>query len=445
MIRDTNIESAPNDLAGWKAVERVLGKRISDRIQSAGLFAETLFRHYFGCKRAEYLAKEYERLSVVHAFMEWLVYDYRPILRSDKKKRKDKNKRWHIGARKGKTLAEKMLAAGLPATEAKLLETCMQANPSLFRIISVESGSTITVEDILLGGEYVIHDKMLSECVQADQFLTGRVFPVGQFHFFSPAGPPLSALLVTEAVHYLESVGVEFSREGLRRGADKFGWLWNWYDKRSRETHMPLLRNTDGEDLILQTASFSVSDEKVVRAALAHRKDIEYDQEEDEYNWLRYQTKQPMIPGDTLSLGRMHFVLNELILEVNSAERLQAARKWLEKIPGVKYLDVKSRDLNQGDFDLPMDDKMGPKETVEVTPELASYLQESFNRHYMNWLDSSLPVLGGKTPRQMCRSETGRKKVAMLIRTIPTPVGNPGVKVEVPRQKMLRELDLESE
>ncbi|MBN1845317.1 MAG: DUF2384 domain-containing protein [Sedimentisphaerales bacterium] len=444
MARDTNIVPAADDLAGWKAVERILGKRISDRIDASGLVTEALFRQYFGSKRAEYLAKEYECMSVIHAFMEWLAYDYRPVLRSDKKRRKDKTRR-PKGVRRGKTLAEKMLAAGLPAAESRLLEACMQANPSLFRIISVESGSYEVVEDILLGGEYVIHDKMLSECVQAGQFLTGRVFPAGQFHFFSPTGPPLSHLLVTEAADYLESVGMEFSREGLRRGADKFGLLWKWYDKRSRESHVPILRNTDGEDLIWQTASFSVSDEKTVREALAQREDIEYDQEEDEYKWLRHQTGRSMIAGDMLYLGRMHFVLNELIIEVNSAERLQTARRWLEKIPGVKYLNVKSRDFNQGEFDMPLDDRMGPKKTVEITPELASCLQEFFNRHYMGWLDSPLPMLDGKTPRQMCLSEAGRQKVATLIRTIPTPVGNPGVKIDIPRQQMLRELGLESE
>jgi len=445
MTIDNNVLPAADDLAGWKAAEHVLSKRISDRIRSSGIVTAALFRQYFGCKHAEYLLEEYERLSVMHAFIEWLIYDYRPVLRSNKKKRKDKNRQRRKAIRRGKSLAEKMLAAGLPAAEAKILEADSQAHPSLFRITSVESGSTVTVDDILLGGEYVIHDKMLSECVRTDQCLTGRVFPVGQFHFFSPMGPPLPILLITEAADYLESVGVEFSREGLLREAEKFGRLWNWYDKRASEDHMPLLRNTDGEELFWQTASFSVSDENAAREALAQREDIEYDQEEDEYLWFRYQSKQPMIPGDTLHLGRMRFVLNELILNVNSAERLQVARKWLEKIPGVKYLDVKSRDLNQGDFDVPMDDKMGPKESVEVTPELASYLQESFRQHYVSWLDSPLPVLDGKTPRQMCRSKAGQKKVAMLIRTIPAPVGNPGVKIEVPRQEMLRDLGLESE
>ena len=381
----------------------------------------------------------------MHAFIEWVVNDYRPVYRNDKKKMKDKIRRRFKHSRPSKTLAEKMLAAGLPAVQAKLLEACSQANPSFFRTISVEDGSSLVVEDILLGGQTLVHDKMLSGCVEAGQVLVGRVFPVGQFHFYSPLGPPLSGLLVMEAEEYLESLGVEMTREGLLRGATKFGRLWAWYDQRAEEGFMPNLRNTDGHELIWHTASFSVSNEESVRQALVSRDDIDYDDEADEYLWFREQGKGAKIPGDVLNLGHIRFVLNELILEVNSAERFEAARSWLAKIPGVRYLDVKTRDLGRGPSDTPMDDRMGPKEAVEITPELSSHLQELFRQHYIKWLDDPLPMLEGKTPRQMCRRKDGRKKVAMLIHTIPNPVNNQGVNINVPREEMLRELGLESE
>ncbi len=447
MGEDTNILPAPNDLAGWKAVENVLSRRISDRIRASRLVTPGLFRQYFGCKDEEHLLEEYADLSVMHAFIEWLANDYRPILRGNRKDKKDKIRQRRKATRRGKTLAEKLLAAGLPAAEAKLLEACSKAHPSLLRIISVESGTSLTVEDILLGGKLVIHDKLLSGCVEAGQCLTGRVFPAGQFYFFSPMGPPLPNLLAMEATEYLESLGVKFTREGLLREADKFGWLWDWYDERAVEGYMPQLRNTDGEELIWQTAAFSVADEheQAVRRALATREDIDYDDENDEYLWFRHQDKDAMIPGDTLHLGRMRFLLCELILDVNSAERLKAARQWLEGIPGVKYLGVKTQDLNEQPRDAPMDDRMGPKESVEMTPELASYLQDSFRQHYMKWLDTPLPMLNGKTPRQTCKTKTGRQKVAMLIRTIPTPVGNAGAEIDIPRQEMLQSLGLESE
>ena len=88
---------------------------------------------------------------------------------------------------------------------------------------------------------------------------------------------------------------------------------------------------------------------------------------------------------------------------------------------------------------------MGPRESVEMTPELVYSLEEMFRKHYMKWLDESLPILDGKTPRQACKTKAGKQKVAMLIRTIPQPVGNEGVEIDVPREEMLRSLGIDSE
>ena len=162
MAVDTNILPAADDLAGWKATENVLTKRISERVQSSDLVTRRTLRQFFGCKDKEHLLDEYADWSVMQAFIEWLVNDYRPIFRSSTKGKRDKIRQRRKGVRRGKTLAEKMLAAGLPVAEAKILEACSQAHPSFFRIVSVEVGSSLTVDDILLGGKIVIHDKMLS-------------------------------------------------------------------------------------------------------------------------------------------------------------------------------------------------------------------------------------------------------------------------------------------
>jgi len=276
--------------------------------------------------------------------------------------------------------------------------------------------------------------------------MAGRLVPIGKFNFFSPAGPPLSPFLVFDAISYLESQGVTLSKEGLRRDASKFGLLWNWYDKRSPEVTMPHLKNTDGHELILQTASFSYADEKVLRETLSDREDIDYDEENDVYHWNRAQEQgQGMVlPGGKLSLGRIEIVLDELILHVNSTERLDRAAQWLEKIPGVEFLDVKSQDINEEGFDTPMDDQMGSEKPMEMTPEIAESVQSQFHEYYMNWLDRSLPMLEGKTPRQTCKSKAGQQKVATLIRTIPSPTSDQDLEIIIPRQKMLKELGLES-
>ena len=436
---DTNKLPAPDNLAGWKAVEHALNDRISDRLRQSELITQATLRQYLGCKDEDYFVEEYGRLSFMHAFIEWLVNDFRPTSHSGAHSKTGKKRRLGSPGSK-KTLAEKMLAAGLPAAEAAVLESITSAYPSIYIIQKISAGQTLTVEDLILGGERLIHDKLLSGCVECGQCLTGRVVPVGQFHFFTPLGPPLPNRLAVDAVEYLKALGVELTAEGLRRGAIKFGRLWAWFDDQMEEDTFPQLRNSDGEELVLQTASFKVGDEKAVRDAFRRRADIDYDEEEEVYEWFREQDHDAILVGDTVMLGHMRFVVDELILEVNSEERLQAARRWLEAIPGVVFQGARMQTIDPDATDIPPDDRIRSEPDIILDPAVIAQVQESFREHYMKWLDMSLPMLQGKSPRQVCKTEEGRKKIAMLIRSIPMPVGN--IQIEVPRDEMLREIGL---
>jgi len=130
------------------------------------------------------------------------------------------------------------------------------------------------------------------------------------------------------------------------------------------------------------------------------------------------------------------------VLTVNSAKRFATARKWLEKLPGVVFRNVKTRRWDEREQDRPMDERISQPQPVEITPQLAASLQEMIDKQYMEWIDMPLPVLGGKTPRQACCTNAGRQQVTMLIRTMPDPIGQASVRV--PRQAMLRELGLVS-
>jgi hypothetical protein len=176
---------------------------------------------------------------------------------------------------------------------------------------------------------------------------------------------------------------------------------------------------------------------------LIGREDIDYDAAENEYSWIREAKDNPKVPGEILRLGRIEFVGDELVLTVNSAKRLAMAREWLEKLPGVAFRNVTTRRLNELAEDRPLDERISKPQPVEMTPELTASVQEMLNKQYMAWLDTPLPVLGGKTPRQACRTPDGRRQVTMLIRTAPDPMGP--APVRVPRQAMLRELGLAGE
>lgn len=417
---------APDDLKGWKEADlRLYGRLIGYFRSREELRSARAVKRYFDDEDLEFYLKEHKDRGVGGAYMAWGILDYHPTKTSQ-------------------TPAEKMLAKGLPPIEAILLRARMEACPTLYRVAGHDpQAGTIDLEDVLLGGAVAVHDRMMSENIEDGLFFAARVFPAGRFHFVELAGPPLVAGMGLEAVEFLRGCGMEFTREGLRRDAHKFGWLWRWSDEWQARWKSPHLRNTDGDELLWHIASFSVANPDQTRQTLRQREDIEYDDQADELVWSKAAGRNSKMPGETVTLGRMELVGDELVLTVNSAKRLAVARQWLEKLPGVVFKSVRTRRWDEAEKDRPLDERISPPKPVEMTPELNAAVQAMMDKHYKAWIDTPLPVLGGKTPRQACQTEAGRQQVTMLIRTMPDPMGRGSVRA--PRQAMLRELGLTTE
>jgi hypothetical protein len=420
--RDVEVP-ASDDLKGWKAVDQRLSRRFAEHFElDDRLWSSRAIKRYFGDDDLEHYLEEHARQSVIVAYTAWGILDYRPNKTS-------------------KTQAEKMLAEGLPAPEAMLLRARMEAYPTLYRVAGHDpKAGTVDLEDVLLGGAATVYDRLMSENIEDNLFFPARVFPAGQFHFVETVGPPLGAGMGLEAVEFLRSCRVEFTPEGLRREVHKFGWMWQWIEEQQAHWQPPRMCNTDGDELLWHTASFSVANPADTRQALLQRPDVQYDDEEDEFIWIKETGEGAKMLGGPVTMGRMEFVGDELVLTVNSAQRLATARTWLEKLPGVAFRNVKTRPWNEDEKDLPMDERMPEPEPPEMTPELIAHVQDMMDRHYKEWIDTPVPALGGQTPRQACRTEAGRQQVTMLIRTMPDPMGDASVRA--PREAMLRELGL---
>lgn len=428
-IRDSAASQAvpePDDLAGWKEADRRVAERFVDHLRRDTRFRSSrAAKRYFGDEDLTRFLKAHRLQSVAVAYTAWGILDYRPT-------------------RKSRTRAEEMLAKGLPEPEARLLRARIEAHPTLYRVAGRDpQAGTIDLEDVLLGGAVTVHDRLMSESIDSGLFLAARAFRAGRFHFVELAGPPLGAGMGMEAVEFLQDCRMEFTPEGLRRDAHLFGWLWDWLDEWEANWQPPHLQNTDGDDLLWHTASFHVADPEAARQALLQRRDVEYDEENDEFVWTRATGRGARMLGGPVTLGRIESVGDELVLTVNSARRFRTARKWLGKLPGVVFRNVTTRRWDEPDEDRPLDERLSKSEPVEMTPELTAAVQEMMDRQYMQWLDEPLPILGGKTPRQACATPAGRLQVTMLIRTTPDPMG--AEPVYVPRQAMLRALGLPSD
>ena len=349
---------ATGDLDGWKQADSRLTGRFVDQMDEEGFWSARALKDYFGDDDARALLVAHEARAVAQAYTTWAILDYRP-------------------QRAGKTRAERMLAKGLPEPEAMLLRARIASYPSLYRVASHDAkAGTVVLEDVLLGGAVTVYDQLFSENIDDSVLIAARVFPAGRFHFFDPAGPPLGAIMGGEAAEFLQECGLDFTKDGLRRDAHMFGWLWGWLDRWEKNWKPPSLRNTDGDELLWHTASFSVADPQKVRDALAGRKDIDYDETEDEFVWSKVAGKGAKMFGGPVTMGRIELIGDELVLTVNSAKRFATGRKWLAKLPGVTFRNVATRRLDEPAKDRPLDERISKPEPVEMTPELTASLQE---------------------------------------------------------------------
>jgi hypothetical protein len=179
--------------------------------------------------------------------------------------------------------------------------------------------------------------------------------------------------------------------------------------------------NAEGDELEFCAAEYRVEDEAGLVAALKAFKAFEPEENEDtairSFAWLEQVTDQPR-----RSYGRIEIRSGKLRLECNSRMRLAIGRQLVEKHGGARLAHladsfesleaVKQKSLQKGP-------RPKAEKTSRIPPEvereiLLKYKQE----HYTNWVDQRLPALGGQTPREAARSETGRRALEDLLRTM---------------------------
>jgi hypothetical protein len=415
---------AADDLDGWKRVDRRLGERLVQAFMTGRRPSDRAVARYFGTARVGWRFLEGpEREHAVGAFFEWAVQYYR-------------------AADDRPTAVERLLLGPLPEAERLLLAARGEARPSLYRIAAIEPGR-VTLEDLLFGGSVVATDRLLAASAQLGVCLAAATYTAGDFTFLVITGPPLGAGEVLPALRYLEGQGLDPSPEGIGATSNLFGRLWSWLEReRAARPRVPQMANFDGDPLLLHTAHYTVTDEAAARSALKARPDLDFNEGNGSYIWqLPAGNRARQMPGDgPVSGGRLVFESGGLILETNSTERFNKARVWLDGIPGISFSHFETQspeEIAEAAADAPRRERVP---SAQLPAEALEAAQRMLDEHYLKWVDEQIPALGGRTPREHCRTEKGRREVAMMIRTMSDPGGMPGLRV--PRARMLESLRL---
>jgi len=237
----------------------------------------------------------------------------------------------------------------------------------------------------------------------------------------------------------LEEQGIPVTAEGLAEHSYFGGRIAVWKAaRRERPPRRLKMVNFDGDPILMHTAEFSMRDPDAVARHFDEREDIDFDEGQGLWVWERETGSGRTKDGapEVVLLGRLEMDGDRLVLEVNSEQRFEAASAWLEDLPGVELRDVQTRELEPGlpprDDLPPLDeadeeaddgefDDRPPEDESEPSGRLdeAAVLERLVDFHASNlrrWPDASVPALGGKTPREACRTNEGRRKVDFMLR-----------------------------
>jgi hypothetical protein len=296
---------------------------------------------------------------------------------------------------------------------------------SIWEVLEVEPGKSVTVRDLLSGDERHVHEVRGSATLVERDAVLGRVVDHEGVSVFCGTHPrPLPPFEAAEVLRRARSKLRRQSAvpvEKLRKVSVGRFLIARWEeavdDLDARTSIPPRLSNTDGDDLLLTTDHFSF--ESGARAEVEGRlRGLEGSQPpeeggEDCFTFLRSGNAVHQDWENTV-IATAWLSGYSMRLETNSIARADELLRRIEK--ACRGL-IRHRAREHSDpLALAQRSRQREPESNLPTKENQLLVRELKERHYGNWPDQPLPALGGKTPRQAARTRDGRAQLDLLLR-----------------------------
>jgi hypothetical protein len=226
--------------------------------------------------------------------------------------------------------------------------------------------------------------------------MLGRPLPVGESHRAFSGFMSVRPDLVGEALALLEEGDPD----------DLVTFLGSMH-------RPPAITNTDGEDMALTDITWSLPDgcrldEALTGAGLTCDDGGTWTLVRDTVNQKRSVIASLRVTGSRLE-GH-----------VNSAERASELLQLVADVaPGAVHLDTEVQDLDFLDLSA---GPAGPPPTPSLPddPAMRAALEEHIMRYEQEWLDTSIPALSGRTPREAAADPIAREDLVRLLATLPS-------------------------
>ena len=348
----------------------------------------------------------------------------------------------------------------------RYLEALRDSKASLYEVVDIDPGTSLTVRDLLVHGEALtVHEREGSRTAAVWDRVAARIVPLNEeigitgavLHFRYEAGNQVLSGFDRIVKKESRQLGRRFRHRSRRRGkrrrpspeippvereaivrglpcAQMLAQVWLLDTVSQALAPMPELRNTDDEPLVFCEVRFPIlGDIGKISAALDGIETLErVTDAEAQWAWhapgspsqraARYKRGNPtaktsIISGTTL-LGHVRIEDGAVTLSTNSRERVERGETYLSSRLGNlvgpalissqdPYQAMRERSSRTAPDDLPV-----PSD--EAVQAMHAYLDE----HYRQTLDDPLPVLGNRTLRQAVKTKKGREEAIAWLKQL---------------------------
>jgi hypothetical protein len=330
----------------------------------------------------------------------------------------------------------------LSSTERAFL-TSASISPLTFYVVKhVIPGREIGLHDVLTGRDVVVREQSATETVRPGAVLFTRVLTVDDISIMSGCAP-----LVIPPEWHLSLLDLRkrltrgkrrlLAPETVRDLALELRDLYFHIEDQVWNPKLPELRNTDGDKLVLTTLTYrlhcspSSAFERLsplARASVDDPSQLMADATMNNAGELQAVTLSWSKTGnrmhqdwDNTTLGTIEIDGNRLVIHVNSKRRAtRIEREIATRLGAHAILEDKTADpvekLLAEREEHPRDRLPDTEqEQLQQLPEVQEYMRQMSERHWDVWLDTSLPALGNRTPRQAAKTPDGRERLEALF------------------------------
>ncbi|MEZ5293439.1 MAG: SEC-C metal-binding domain-containing protein [Vicinamibacterales bacterium] len=339
------------------------------------------------------------------------------------------------------TLAQEWLAAQplpVPPDVALYVTQTVRSPMSVFAVEQVAPGVSVDVKDILTERSFHVLELTASRSLRPGDVIFTRVVTMDgasvMFGMAPRAAPPDWHLEVIDwrTATFKRRVP---TRDDLERYAIEIRDLYLDVRDALLNPAPPVLTNSDGDVLSLVTLTYELHAPVAavypllrplaLLAGEAPAEEVETDADgtvvKAQLDWLKAGNRQHASWKNTV-LGTLALTEGRLVAEVNSDKRAKRLEREIAKRlgsmatrAGREVTDPVARILESRAKDEARKGLRLVEPSTPVEPEVAALEAEWRRRYSQEWLDTPVPALHGKTPRQAARSAAGRERLEALL------------------------------